>query len=75
MMSKEKIESRRAFFKNAAKALGAVALAAPLFMSAQKSEAAQPDENTPPTQGCQGNCVFGCTGCSWSCTMFRANTP
>ena len=74
-MSKEKIESRRAFFKNAAKALGAVALAAPLFMSAQKSEAAQPDENTPPTQGCYGGCMSGCTGCSWSCTMYRANTP
>ena len=74
MMSKEKIESRRAFFKNAAKALGAVALAAPLFMSAQKSEAAQPDENTPPTQ-CPGSCGWGCTGCSWSCTMYRANTP
>ena len=40
-MSEKKIESRRAFFKNAGKLVGAVALAAPICVAtSQKAEAA-----------------------------------
>ena len=71
----EKIQSRRAFFTNAAKVVGAVALAAPLFVSAQAE--AKPDENNPPTfcqVGCGAGCFGGCSGnCNNTCTRFNAN--
>jgi CXXX repeat radical SAM target protein len=56
---KEEIQSRREFFKSAAKkalpVLGAVVLAAIPFTEAKAQ------------WGCSGNCMYGCEGCNDSC--------
>lgn len=76
-MSKESIESRRAFMRNAGKALGSAAAVA-AFMAVNNSIVkADPSEDNPITActscggcgGCWGTCSGTCSGaCSGSCS-------
>lgn len=74
MKKNEELQSRREFFKKAAKGalpiLGAVVLAnAPVI--SQATEADRCYAGYACTGGCSGSCKgtckFGCTGCSGSC--------
>ncbi|MBP3693824.1 MAG: hypothetical protein J6J31_05255 [Thermoguttaceae bacterium] len=68
-MSKERIESRRAFMRKAGKALGIAAAAVPMLAVSAKIAEAK-NENPKQEQGCQAfSCSGSCFGsCSWSCT-------
>ena len=69
-MSKEKIESRRAFMKKFGKLAGAAAVAAPFMAMAAKEAVAAPDEDNPVTScnSCSGACLGFCTGtCFTTC--------
>lgn len=64
-MSKEKIESRRAFMKKFGKLAGAAAVAAPFMAIAAKEAVAAPDEDNPATwtscHGCSNYCDLHCS--------------
>ncbi len=64
----EELQSRREFFKQAAKAalpvIGAAIVASVPFV---KSEAATGCYGYGCTYGCEGSCSGGCQGCSDSC--------
>lgn len=64
----EELQSRREFFKQAAKAalpvVGAAIMASVPFV---KSEAATGCTYGGCTYGCEGSCSGGCQGCSDSC--------
>ena len=79
-MSKEKIESRRAFMKKFGKLAGAAAVAAPFMAMAAKEAVAAPDEDNPVwvcgggscSGSCAGECDKSCYGtcketCDWRC--------
>lgn len=71
-MSKEKIESRRAFMKKLGKT---VAGAAAFIAVAKTVEAATPDEDNPVTQNCGASCAFACRlSCQHTCSMLHANS-
>ena len=66
-MSKEKIESRRAFMKKFGKLAGAAAVAVPFMAMAAKEAVAAPDEDNPGT-GSYSTCGWSCTGdCDRTC--------
>lgn len=71
-MSKEKIESRRAFMKKFGKLAGAAAVAAPFMAMAAKEAVAAPDEDNPVwvcgLASCSGSCDSNCSGsCAGEC--------
>ncbi len=61
-MSKESIESRRAFFKNLGKGLGAAACAAAFMTVTGNVEATYKEPPRSCACGSCGACTNGCTG-------------
>ncbi|MDO4858122.1 MAG: twin-arginine translocation signal domain-containing protein [Thermoguttaceae bacterium] len=71
-MSKEKIESRRAFMKK----LGKTVAGAAAFIAVAKTVEATPSEDNPVTLTCGATCSYSCQHtCSYTCqhTCSRMN--